>query len=88
MKSAFMTLFCGYQSVVRRRRSWEGIEEGGRMFRRRWSLLFVLYIIAGIIYAFATDKITRGFLLDLVEVVVVILLWPLSALGLVNLSLD
>ncbi|HKE98055.1 MAG TPA: hypothetical protein VKG45_03870 [Actinomycetes bacterium] len=58
------------------------------MFRRRWSLLFVLYIAAGIIFAFTKHKLTRGFLLDLVEVLIWVLLWPLAALGLIDLNLD
>jgi hypothetical protein len=54
---------------------------------RRFSLLFVIYIIVGIIVAFSKNQITAPFLKDLVEALLYVLLWPLSLLGLVNLNL-
>jgi hypothetical protein len=57
------------------------------MFRRRWSLFFVLYIVIGVIVAFARDQLTQPFLRDLLEVILLVLLWPLTALGLINFDL-
>jgi hypothetical protein len=63
------------------------IREGGNAVRRRVSLFFVLYIAIGVVVAFARDQLTEPFLRDLLEVVLLILLWPLTALGLVNFDL-
>jgi hypothetical protein len=57
------------------------------MFRRRWSLFFLLYIVVGVIVAFARNQLTQAFLRDLLEVVLLVLLWPLTALGLVDFDL-
>jgi hypothetical protein len=55
--------------------------------RRRVSWFFVLYIAIGVVVAFARDQLTEPFLRDLLEVVLLVLLWPLTALGLVNFDL-
>ena len=55
--------------------------------RRRWSLLFVIYVVIGVIVAFARNQLTRSFLVDLIEVILYVLLWPLTALGLVSFDL-
>ena len=57
------------------------------MFRRRWSLFFLLYIVIGVIVAFARHQLTQPFLRDLLEVILLVLLWPLTALGLVDFDL-
>jgi hypothetical protein len=55
--------------------------------RRRFSLFFVLYVIVGVIVAYARDQLTEAFLRDLLEVILLVLLWPLTALGLINFDL-
>jgi hypothetical protein len=54
---------------------------------RRFSLLFVIYVIIGVVFAFTRRQITGQLLTDVVEAILVILLWPLTAFGLVNLNL-
>ena len=66
---------------------WVPARRGRGVAVRRFSLLFVIYIIVGIIVAFSKNQITAPFLKDLVEALLYVLLWPLSLLGLVNLNL-
>jgi hypothetical protein len=40
-----------------------------------------------VIVAFARDQLTQAFLRDLLEVILLVLLWPLTALGLVDFDL-
>ena len=55
---------------------------------RRWSMLFVIYLVIGVIVAFARNQLTKPFLVDLIEVILYVLLWPLTALGLVSFDLN
>jgi hypothetical protein len=55
---------------------------------RRWSMLFVIYIVIGVIVAFARNQLTKPFLVDLIEVILYVLLWPVTALGLVSFDLN
>jgi hypothetical protein len=54
---------------------------------RRFGLLFLIYVIIGVIFAFTRNQITGRLLTDVIEAILVILLWPLTAFGLVNLNL-
>ena len=54
---------------------------------RRFSLLFVLYIVLGVIVALNRHKITGAMLRDIAEAIIVILLWPLTAFGIVNIRI-
>ena len=51
------------------------------MFRRRFSLLGLIYILVGIYIAFAYDYITVRIVKFFLSALLAILLWPLVLLG-------
>jgi hypothetical protein len=57
------------------------------MFRRRYSLLVLIYVLVGIYVAFARDYITLRLLKLVLSALLAIFLWPLVLLG-VDLHID
>jgi hypothetical protein len=51
------------------------------MFRRRYSLLVLIYVLVGIYVAFAYDYITAGLLRNVLRALLAIFLWWLVLLG-------
>jgi hypothetical protein len=51
---------------------------------RRFTLIFLLYVAVGVIFAVSRDQLTTPFLRDLVEALLYILLWPLTAFGVIG----
>jgi hypothetical protein len=51
------------------------------MFRRRYSLLVLIYVLVGIYVAFARDYITLRLLKLVLSALLAIFLWPLVLLG-------
>ena len=56
------------------------------MFRRRFSLLGLIYVLVGIYIAFAYDYITLRLIKLVLSALLAIFLWPLVLLG-VNLRI-
>jgi hypothetical protein len=54
---------------------------------RRYSLLFVIYIVVGVVIALNRHYVTNELLLKLVKAVLLILLWPLALLGILHFNL-
>jgi hypothetical protein len=54
---------------------------------RRYSLLTVVYLVIGVVFAVVRDQLTVPLLRDVLEVILLIVLWPLNALGVLNLNL-
>ena len=57
------------------------------MFRRRFSLLGLIYVLVGIYIAFAYDYITIRVIKLVLSALLAIFLWPLVLLG-VDLTID
>ena len=57
------------------------------MFRRRFSLLGLIYVLVGIYIAFAYDYITLELIKRVLSTLLAIFLWPLVLLG-VDLTID
>jgi hypothetical protein len=57
------------------------------MFRRRYNLLVLIYVLVGIYVAFARDYITLRLLKLVLSALLAIFLWPLVLLG-VDLHID
>ena len=57
------------------------------MFRRRFSLLGLIYVLVGIYIAFAHDYITVRIVKLVLSALLAIFLWPLVLLG-VNLKIN
>ena len=57
------------------------------MFRRRFSLLGLIYVLVGIYIAFAYDYITLRIVKLVLSALLAIFLWPLVLLG-VDLRID
>ena len=57
------------------------------MFRRRFSLLGLIYVLVGIYIAFAYDYIGIELVKRIISVLLAIFLWPLVLLG-VDLTID
>ena len=57
------------------------------MFRRRFSLLGLIYVLVGIYIAFAYDYIGIQLVKRIISVLLAIFLWPLILLG-VDLHID
>ncbi|HJU03376.1 MAG TPA: hypothetical protein VJ966_19440 [Actinomycetes bacterium] len=57
------------------------------MFRRRFSLLGLIYVLVGIYIAFAYDYIGIELVKRIISVLLAIFLWPLILLG-VDLHID
>ena len=57
-----------------------------RMFRRRFGLVFLIYIIIGIVVAWEKHYITVGLLKGVLSALLAIFLWWLALLG-VNLHI-
>lgn len=51
------------------------------MFRRRFSLLGLIYVLVGIYVAFANDYITVRIIKLILSALLAIFLWPLVLLG-------
>ena len=51
------------------------------MFRRRFSLLGLIYVLVGIYVAFANDYITARIVKIILSALLAIFLWPLVLLG-------
>ena len=51
------------------------------MFRRRFSLLGLIYVLVGIYVAFANDYITTRIVKIILSALLAIFLWPLVLLG-------
>jgi hypothetical protein len=57
-----------------------------RIFRRRYSLIFLIYVIIGIVVAWEKHYITVGLLKGVLSALLAIFLWWLALLG-VNLHI-
>jgi hypothetical protein len=54
---------------------------------RRYSLLFIIYVVIGVVVALNRNYITQGLLLDFLKAILLILLWPLALLGVISFDL-
>jgi hypothetical protein len=54
------------------------------MRARRYSLLFLIYVIIGVVVALNRDYITQDLLLDFLKAILLVLLWPLVLLGVIS----
>jgi hypothetical protein len=54
---------------------------------RRTSLLVLLYLAVGVVFAVTRRQLTMPLMRDFLEVLLFIVLWPLNALGLLSLNL-
>jgi hypothetical protein len=50
---------------------------------RRFSLIFLLYLAVGVVFAVTRDQLTTNLLRELTEALLYILLWPLTAFGVI-----
>jgi hypothetical protein len=64
-----------------------GTKEQRAVFRRRFSLLGLIYVLVGIYIAFAYDYIGIALIKRILSVLLAIFLWPLVLLG-VDLHID
>ena len=53
---------------------------------RRYSLLFVIYIVVGVIIAISRHWVTQDLLFKFVKAILLVLLWPLVLLGVVHFN--
>jgi hypothetical protein len=51
---------------------------------RRFSLIFLLYLAVGVVFAVYRNQLSTPLLRDIVEALLYILLWPLTAFGLIG----
>jgi hypothetical protein len=56
------------------------VKESSAMFRRRYSLLVLIYVLVGIYVAFAYDYITARLIRDVLSALLAIFLWWLVLL--------
>jgi hypothetical protein len=51
---------------------------------RRFSLIFLLYLAVGIAFAVTRDQLTTPLLRDMAEAALYVVLWPLTAFGVIG----
>jgi uncharacterized membrane protein YhaH (DUF805 family) len=55
---------------------------------RRFWWFFLIYAAFGVVFAISRDQLTNSLMIELLEALLYILLWPLSAVGLIpNINL-
>ena len=54
---------------------------------RRYSLLFVIYLVVGVVVALNRGYVSQTLLLNLLKAILLILLWPLALLGVIHFDL-
>jgi hypothetical protein len=54
---------------------------------RRYSLLFVIYLVVGVVVALNRGWVSQALLVNLLKAILLILLWPLALLGVIHFDL-
>jgi hypothetical protein len=54
---------------------------------RRYSLLFVIYVVVGVFIALNRHWVTQDLFLKFVKAILLVLLWPLALLGVLHFNL-